>query len=110
AGRAERYTTSTLITLVEPGMFTAVPAVITTVSPGSTMPAVFAASIERVQRSSTFFASGIQIGVTPHSIAIWCTDQRLCVSATIGRRGRSRATADAVRPVNVGTSRADAPR
>ena len=27
----------------------------------------------------------------------------MCVSATIGRRGRSRATADAVRPVNVGT-------
>ena len=26
-----------------------------------------------------------------------------CVSATIGRRGRSRATAEAVRPVNVGT-------
>ena len=53
--------------------------------------------------------SGIQIGVTPHSIAIWCTDQSLWVSATIGRRGRSLATADAVRPVKVGTSIAFAP-
>jgi hypothetical protein len=90
-------------------MFTAVPAVITTVSPVSTIPAVFAASIERLHRSSTFFVSGIQIGVTPHSIAICCTDQRLCVRPTIGRRGRSRATADAVRPVKVGTRIADAP-
>src|SRR4029079_18311154 len=85
------YRTSTLMTFVEPGMLTAVPAVITTVSPDSIRPASFAASIERFQRSSTSLHSGIQIGVTPHSIAIWCTDHCLCVSATIGRRGRRRA-------------------
>ena len=47
--------------------------------------------------------SSILSGVTPHSSAIWRIAQSMCVSATIGRRGRSRATADAVRPVNVGT-------
>ena len=98
------------MTFVEPGMLTAVPAVITTrVARLDQARLRCAASIERFHRSSTSLHSGIQIGVTPHSIAIWCTDHCLCVSATIGRRGRSRATADAVRPVNVGTRIAFAP-
>src|SRR5579884_1926320 len=75
------WTTSTLITFVVPGMLTAVPAVITTLSPVST----------------------ISSGVTPHSRASWRIAQSTCVSATTGRRGRRRATAFAVRPVKVGT-------
>ena len=50
---------STLITFVEPGMFTAVPAVITTRSPASTMPLARAASSERSQMSSTSSVSAI---------------------------------------------------
>ena len=61
---------------------------------------------ERDHRSSTSSVSGIWSGVTPHSSAMWRSESTLCVSATIGRRGRSRATAEAVRPVNVGTSSA----
>jgi len=67
---ASRYAVSTLMTFVEPGMFTAVPAVSTTRSPDSTMPASRAASIEWRQRSSTSIDSGISRGVTPHSIAM----------------------------------------
>ena len=59
-----------------------------------------APSIERVQSSSTSAASGIESGVTPHSSAICCSACWWCVRPMIGRRGRSRATADAVRPVN----------
>src|SRR5579884_53425 len=97
------WTTSTLITLVVPGMFTAVPAVITTLSPVSTIPASRAASTARRQSSSTSLVSEIRSGVTPHSSESWRIAQSTCVSATTGRRGRSRATAFAVRPVNVGT-------
>ncbi len=43
---ARRQAMSTLITFVEPGMFTAVPAVITTRSPLATMPLARAASSE----------------------------------------------------------------
>jgi hypothetical protein len=52
-----RYARSTLITFVVPGRFTAVPAVITTRSPGETRPLARAASVECAQRSSTSFAS-----------------------------------------------------
>ena len=48
-------------------------------------------------------ASLTSSGITPHSSAICWIAYALCVSATIGRCGRSRATADAVRPVAVGT-------
>jgi len=78
---------STLITFVEPGMFTAVPAVITTRSPDATTPASRAAAIERDQRSSTSVVSGIVSGVTPHSSARCRRDSRLCVSATMARWG-----------------------
>jgi len=94
---------STLITFLDPGMFTAVPAVITTRSPDATTPASIAATIERDQRSSTSVVSGIVSGVTPHSSARCRRDSRLWVSATIARCGRSRATAEAVWPENVGT-------
>src|SRR5207245_2424442 len=47
---ASSYASSTLITFVEPGMFTDMPAVITTMSPASTRPVARAASIERTQR------------------------------------------------------------
>src|SRR5438270_621106 len=62
--------TSPLITLVVPGTFASVPAVITTRSPGATSPFARTASRERDQRSSTFAHSGISSGVTPHSSAI----------------------------------------
>ena len=84
-------------------MFTAVPAVITTRSPASTKPASRAAWIEVFQRSSTSRPSGMSSGVTPHSSAICRIAQSMCVSPMIGRCGRSRATADAVLPLNVGT-------
>src|SRR5262249_49448021 len=104
AAVAPRQAMSTLITLVEPGMLTAVPAVMTTRSPGCTRPLSPAASRERPQMSSTSVASGIGIGVTPHSSAIWRSEYVWCVQPMIGRRGRRRATADAVRPVKVGTT------
>ena len=94
---------STLITFVEPGMLTAVPAVITTRSPDATMPHSRAASTDVSQRSSTSSPSGIWSGVTPHSSAMCRSDSGLWVSAMIARFGRSRATADAVRPLKVGT-------
>src|SRR6266511_3944230 len=56
------------MTFVDPGMLTAVPAVITTRSPDSTIPLRRAASRERAQRSSTSTHSGISSGVTPHSL------------------------------------------
>src|SRR5262249_7644311 len=64
---ARSYAVSTLITLVEPAMFTCVPAVMTTRSPDWTRPASRADSIDRLHRSSTFGCSEIQSGVTPHS-------------------------------------------
>ena len=94
---------STLMTFVPPGRFTAVPAVMTSRSPGATSPDSRAASIERAQRSSTSVVSGMSSGVTPHSSAMCRSDSILCVSARIARWGRRRATAEAVRPVNVGT-------
>src|SRR5580765_239629 len=94
---------STLMTFVEPGMLTAVPAVMTTRSPTSRRPAWRAAWIEVFQRSSMSLHSLIWIGVTPHSSAIWRIAQSTCVSAMIGRWGRSRATLEAVLPLNVGT-------
>ena len=98
-----------MITFVEPGRLTAVPAVVTTRSPASTAPAFSADSSERVQRSSTFSVCGSSTGMIPHSSAICCSAVWWCESPTIGRRGRSRATADAVRPVKVGTRIALAP-
>src|SRR5207237_52397 len=64
---------------------------------------------DRAHSSSTFAHSGISHGVTPHSSAICWSAKRWCVSPKIGRRGRRRATADAVPPVNVGTAIAFAP-
>jgi len=52
---------------------------------------------------STSDISSIRSGVTPHSSASWRSAQSTWVSAMTGRRGRSRATPDAVRPVKVGT-------
>src|SRR5438034_1319911 len=83
--------------LVEPGMLTAVPAVRTMRSPGSTRPEARAAAIALPKRSSTSVDSGISSGVTPHSIAMCCNEMLTCVNARIGRSGRRRATADAVR-------------
>ena len=65
---------STLITLVEPGRFTAVPAVVTIRSPDSITPEPSADSIARVQRSSTFSIYTISTGTTPHSSDICCTE------------------------------------
>ena len=53
-------------------------------------------------RSSTSEHSRISSGCTPHSIARRWSTCRWCVRPTIGRRGRRRATAAAVRPENVG--------
>ena len=64
---------STLITFVDPGRLTAVPAVVTTRSPLSITPHFSATSSDLVQRSSTFSVCGISTGVTPHSSAICCT-------------------------------------
>src|SRR5688572_24890998 len=72
--RAPSYAVSTLITFVEPGMFTAVPAVRTTRSPGSITPVLRAASSEVAQSSSTSAHSGTCTGVTPHSSAMYCRE------------------------------------
>jgi hypothetical protein len=98
-----------LIRFVVPGVLTAVPAVITTRSPSSTMPLSRAASSERDHSSSTLAHSGTYTGHTPHSSASCETAVRLGVIAMIGWWGRSRATRDAVRPVDVGTTIARAP-
>ena len=44
---------STLITFVEPGMFTAVPAVMTTRSPGATIPVERAAAVQKLQEEKS---------------------------------------------------------
>ena len=80
-------------------MVTAVPAVITIRSPLSTRPAERAASTAVDQSAPTSLLSGISSGVTPPPRASWRIAQSTCVSAMIGRRGRSRATAFAVRPL-----------
>src|SRR5215211_2104897 len=60
---------STLMTLVVPGTLTAVPAVMTTRSPGWTRPVARDASSVRAQRSSTSLHSSISAEITPHSSA-----------------------------------------
>ena len=65
--------TIAVMTLVVPGTLTAVPAVITTRSPGWTRPVARDASSVRAQRSSTSLHSSISAEITPHSSASCCT-------------------------------------
>ena len=98
------WTTSTLMTFVVPGMLTAVPAVITTLSPLSTMPASRAASTASRHSSSTSRGLGdLQRRHAPLERELAHRPVDVRQRRRSGRRGRSRATAFAVRPVKVGT-------